>query len=82
MCILVISYSVEIIPDPSPSGPGFMLSGELGVRRYGDEAPMGTTTAWVAYRGRERRVAVKHGHFPFVAWNTGFKELPSLARLE
>jgi hypothetical protein len=58
------------------------LGDELGVLRYGDEAPDGTAVAVVRYEGQEHRVPVRHGHFLFVAWNTSFTEDPILVGCE
>jgi hypothetical protein len=55
---------------------------DLGVLRYGEEAPEGATAAVIVYEGREHRVPVRHGHFLFVAWNTPLAEDPRLERLE
>jgi hypothetical protein len=69
------------------SGCGILWSsldegGDLGVLRYGDEAPDDAMAAWVAYEGREHRVPVRHGHFLFVSWRTSYSEEPRLLRFE
>jgi hypothetical protein len=56
--------------------------GELGVLRYGDEAPDGASIAVVEYEAQEHRVPVRHGHFLFVAWNSQFSEDPILVGYE
>jgi hypothetical protein len=57
-------------------------SNSVGVLRYGGEAPSGATVAWIGYGGSEHPVAVRHGLFLFVAWNTDFHEDPKLLRFE
>jgi hypothetical protein len=42
---------------------------QLGVLRYGDEAPRGAAIALIESDGQKHRVPVRHGHFFFVAWN-------------
>jgi hypothetical protein len=54
----------------------------VGVLRYGDEAPPGATVAWIQYEGAEHRVPVRHGHFLFVAWNTDYHEDPEVIRFD
>jgi hypothetical protein len=54
----------------------------VGVVRFGDEAPIEATAAWIRYGGSEHRVPVRNGHFLFVAWNTDFPEDPELVRFE
>jgi hypothetical protein len=56
-------------------------SEELGVLRYGDEAPAGASQARVEYEGREFRVPVRLGYFLFVAWDTDFQEGPKADRI-
>jgi hypothetical protein len=53
-----------------------------GVLRYGDEAPLGSTKAWVAYEEKEVEVPVRHGHFLFVAWDTDYRDDPRVVRFE
>jgi hypothetical protein len=55
---------------------------DRGVLRYGHDAPDGVSTACLKYKGEEYRVPVRHGHFLFVAWDTGFREHPSLIGYE
>jgi hypothetical protein len=43
-------------------------SGELGVLRFSDQAPAGSTSAHVTYENAAHRVPVRHGHFLFVSW--------------
>jgi hypothetical protein len=69
------------------SGTGISWSsmsedGSNGVLRYGDEAPLGSAKAWVAYEGQELEVAVRHGHFLFVAWDTDYHDDPRVVRFE
>jgi len=42
----------------------------LGVLRYGDEAPPGAAAVRIGFKGNEDAVPVVHGHFLFVAWDT------------
>jgi len=55
---------------------------ETGVLQYGDEAPAGTSAAWIRYEGQDHRVPVRHRHFLFVAWQTPFRDFPSVIRFE
>ena len=61
-----ISWS-SLVDVPTGTAPG----ANLGVLRYGDEAPPGTTAVRIEYEG-EHTVPVVHGHFWFVAWDTEF----------
>jgi hypothetical protein len=56
---------------------GTASGANLGVLRYGGEAPPGATAARIEYEG-EHTVPVVHGHFLFVAWNTEFATDPRL----
>jgi hypothetical protein len=49
---------------------------ELGVLRFGDEAPPGATAVRIEYEGREHTVPVVQGHFFFAAWDTDFAANP------
>lgn len=48
----------------------------LGVLRYGDEAPPGATGVQIEHEGREHTVPVVQGHFFFAAWDTDFAVNP------
>jgi hypothetical protein len=48
----------------------------LGVLRFGGEAPPGATAVRIEYEGREHTVPVVQGHFVFVAWDTDFAAKP------
>ena len=54
---------------------GTASDANLGVLRYGDEAPAGATAVRIEYEG-EHTVPVVHGHFLFVAWDTEFTTDP------
>jgi hypothetical protein len=56
------------------------LGGEedLGVLRYGGEAPEGASGVLVKLQGEQQRVIVRHGHFLFVAWNVTSDSQPTL----
>jgi hypothetical protein len=54
---------------------GRASDGNLGVLRYGEEAPPGATSVRIEYEG-EHTVPVVHGHFLFVAWDTEFATDP------
>lgn len=51
---------------------------DLGVLRYGGEAPEGASGVLVNFQGKQQRVIVRHGHFLFVAWNVTFDSQPTL----
>jgi hypothetical protein len=55
---------------------------DLGVVRYGDEAPVGTSVARIGWEGQEYRVPVRHGHFLFVAWDAPSGGEPDLIGFE
>lgn len=64
-------------------GPGLNWTGaDRGVLRFSGEAPVGAASVVVAYDGEEHRIAVNHGHFLFVAWDTPFTHDPEVVRFE
>lgn len=54
--------------------------GKLGVLRYADEAPSGSSAALIAYEGREYRVPVREGWVFLAVWGTTYTEEPRLLR--
>ena len=84
--------SVHVGRDGGGSGGGISWSslvdvstgrasdGNLGVLRYGEEAPPGATAVRIEYEG-EHTVPVVHGHFLFVAWDTEFATDPRVVEL-
>jgi hypothetical protein len=49
-----------------------------GVWTLAGKAPDTATVARVAFEGSDHTVAVRHGHFFFVQWDTGFDDEPQL----